>query len=182
MRIILFFLMLLFISCENANHDMPNLLDIFAFESTKGRIQDMKHLPDPVVDQLISNGKSSIPYLISRLKSKEVASNFGVIELWPYVEERHLAILILNDFFIDSSWEKTTLPENMHLENLIELRKYPDLAIWNVFYEYVDDEKWDLIINKWESLWEQNKKLIFWDDDEKFFKIKGAVLNACKNN
>ena len=69
----------------------------------KGRVKDKEYNPNsPVIDELINNGKSSIPFLIERLKSKK-AYGPGVLDLWPYVEERHVALSILTDFFLDSS-------------------------------------------------------------------------------
>lgn len=146
----------------------------------KGRVQDKKYNPDSsVIDELIKNGKSSISFLIERLKS-EKAYGPGVLDLWPYVEERHVALIILTDFFLDSSWEKSTAPDMCFNSLISAQREYPDLAIWAIFYDHFSPDVWNQSINKWEFFWENNKDKIYWDSKDRFFRIEGKEFRFCQ--
>ena len=168
----------IFLTFETA-FAVTDLMDIKHI-SPKGRVQDKEYNPtSPVIDELINNGKSSIPFLIERLKSKK-AYGPGVLDLWPYVEERHVALSILTDFFLDSSWKKSTAPE-MCFNSLISVqKKYPDLAIWTIFYDHFSPTDWNQLINKWKVFWKNNKENIYWDSKDRFFRIEGNDLQVCQ--
>ncbi|UCE07918.1 MAG: hypothetical protein JSW07_07770 [bacterium] len=157
----------------------PDLMDIKHI-SSKGRVQDKKYNPDsPIVDELIRSGISSIPFLIERLKSKK-AYDPGVLDLWPHVEERHVALIILTDFILDASWEKSTAPDMCFSSLLSVHKKYPNLAIWEIFRDHFGPNEWNSLIMKWSSFWEIYKGKIYWDSEDRFFRIKGKELKLCQ--
>lgn len=161
-----------------AGQSFPDLLDINHI-SAKGRVQDVEYNPhNLVIDNLIANGKICIPYLIERLKSTKSIKP-GVLDFWPYIEERHLALKILTDLFLDPTWEKTTVP-NMCYDTILGIDKYPELSEWEILQEHFGPDKWQVLIETWELLWEDNQEKIYWDSTGKFFRIKGRNLELCK--
>ena len=107
MRLITIIIAIIIVFAFDMAFAFPDLMDIKHI-SSKERVQDRKYNPDShVVDELIRGGISSIPFLIERLKSK-AAYGPGVLDFWPYVEERHVAFIILTDFILDASWKKST--------------------------------------------------------------------------
>src|SRR5437660_5467014 len=48
----------------------------------KGRVQDKEYNDAPVIDDLISHGKDSIPFLISKLDDRTVI-HYSVEDYWP---------------------------------------------------------------------------------------------------
>jgi len=177
MRVILLVVVLLFSFNTYAGQDFPDLLDIKHI-SAKGRVQDIKYNPNnPIIAELIKNGKASIPYLIDRLDSERPV-NPGVFDFWPYIEERHLALRILSDFFLDPTWEKTSLPDMCYI-TILEITKYPELAEWDILREHFTPNKWKSVKEKWVSLWREHENNIYWDPDRRFFLIQGAQLKSC---
>ena len=179
MRIISIIITIFVIFTFETAYAVTDLMDIKHIGS-KGRVQDKKYNPNSsIIDELIENGKSSIPFLIERLKSKKTYDP-GVLDLWPYVEERHVALIILTDFFLDSSWEKSSSPELCFISLISVQKKYPDLAIWTIFYDHFSPTDWTQLMDKWKVFWENNKENIYWDSRDRFFRIEGKELKFCQ--
>jgi len=179
MKLITIIIMIFIVFAFETAFALPDLMEIKHI-SAKGRVQDKKYNPgSPIIDELIKNGKTSIPFLIERLKSKKTYGP-GVLDFWPYVEERHVALIILTDFFLDSSWKKSTAPDMCFNYLLSVNREYPDLAIWSIFYDHFSPDDWNLLINKWDYFGEINKDKIYWDSKDRFFRIEGKELNFCQ--
>ena len=179
MKFILIFITTLFILSPSEALSFPDLMEIKHI-SSKGRVQDKEYHPNiPIIDELIKNGKLSIPFLIEQLKSKK-AYGLGVLDLWPYVEERHVALIILTDLFLNSTWDKSCAPDFCY-DSLLSADKYSsDLAIWDIFRDHFGPKDWDLLIMKWNSFWDMYKDKIYWDSKERFFRIEGKQLKPCK--
>src|SRR5688500_7495724 len=75
----------------------------------KGRVQDGEYNDLAVVKRLIQQGKEAIPYLISKLDD-ETRIEGHVMDYWSEVRVADVALIILTDFFTDSSWQNTTVP------------------------------------------------------------------------
>ena len=176
MKLILIFITVFFLLSSSEALSFPDLMDIKNIGG-KGRVQD--GTKSTVINELIKNGKSSIPFLIERLKSKK-AYGPGVVDLWPYAEERHVALIILTDFFLNSTWDKTCAPDFCYDTLLSTDKYYPDLAIWDIFRDHFGPKDWDLLIKKWNSFWDMYKDKIYWDSKERFFRIKGKQLKPCQ--
>ena len=178
MRLIIIIITLSIVLPCNIAVAHPDLMEIKHI-SAKGRVQDKKYNPHcPIIDELIRRGNSSIPFLIERLKGKQ-AYGPGVLDLWPYVEERHVALIILTDFFLDASWKRSTAPD-MCFDSLLAVHKNnPDLAIWDIFREHFGPNEWNSLIMKWNSFWKIYKDKIYWDSEDRFFRIKGKELTPC---
>ena len=179
MKASIFFISILIFIQANLAVAFPDLMDINHI-SAKGRVQDKEYHPDlPIVDELISSGPLSIPFLIERLKSKK-AYDDPVFDFWPYVEERHVALAILTDFFLDPSWRKSTAPDMCWSALISVQRKYPNLAIQDILRDHFTEKDWDLLILKWELFWKTYKEDIYWDSTGRFFRIKGKELKLCQ--
>ena len=95
-----------------------------------------------------------------------------------FIFQREFSSVI--DFFLDSSWKKSTAPE-MCFNSLISVqKKYPDLAIWTIFYDHFSPTDWNQLINKWKVFWKNNKENIYWDSKDRFFRIEGNDLQVCQ--
>ncbi|RPI80035.1 MAG: hypothetical protein EHM45_00450 [Desulfobacteraceae bacterium] len=163
-------------SCASAK--VPNLMNIEHI-NPKGRVQDKEHiLKSPVIDELLKMDKFAIPFLIDKLESKKPLQP-GVIDLWYYAEERHLALIILTDFFLDQTWKKSSLP-NFCFSALIESKKYPGMPVCEILNEHFDDGQWKSLQQRWLAMWEKNRDRIFWDSEGKFFRIESVELKNCE--
>ena len=177
MRLIVFFIiMMLPFSCRAAN-GFPDLT-VIDHLSPKGRVQDEYYNPDvQVINELVRIGKPSIPYLIDRLKSRAPLKP-GVLDYWPHVEERYIALIILSDFFLAPDWKRSTVPE-MCWDNLLQTKKYPNLAHWDILKDHFTAEDWNSLKSRWEALWSKYNDKIYWHSSGRFFRIDGNNLRDC---
>ena len=139
--------------------------------SPKGRVQDKDYNQLEVIDNLIANGKESIPYLISKLDDKRKI-NEPVVDYWNEIYVGDVAFIILTDFFTDSSWERGTI-DGINWGKFTGCTN-PDIPAYNCWVEYVEKNGRKSIKNKWRKIWEENKDKIYWDEAERCFKVKTA--------
>ena len=135
----------------------------------KGRVQDKDYNELEVVDDLIANGKNSIPFLISKLDDGTVIRDH-VMDFWPEVTVGDVALLILSDFSRDSTWTKETIP-GANWEGLLEARQNPDIPFWEYYDTQVRKHGRNWVKAKWEKIWTTYKDRIVWDDHERCFKL-----------
>ena len=65
-----------------------------------GRFQDLENDRSEVIEQLVAHGKSSIPYLISRLDDN-ARVDAHVFDYWYQTFVGDIALAVLSDFFSD---------------------------------------------------------------------------------
>ena len=75
----------------------------------KGRFQDRDYCASAVMDQIVADGKSAIPVLISQITDSRWIAE-PVYDYWPRIRAGELAYFILSDLFLDDTWEKSTMP------------------------------------------------------------------------
>src|SRR5579872_2670118 len=75
----------------------------------KGRFQDREYCSSAVIDQIVADGKSSIPVLISQITDSRWIAE-PVYDYWPRIRTGELAYFILDNLFLDDTWEKSTMP------------------------------------------------------------------------
>jgi hypothetical protein len=116
----------------------------------KGRVQDKDYNELEVVDQLIANGKDSIPFLISKLDDGTVIHHH-VIDYWPGdITVGDVAFVILSDFTTDYMWTKTTIPGT---DRDSILGKYdPNLPGFERLSRFVQKHGRKPIRRKWENV------------------------------
>lgn len=75
----------------------------------KGRFQDREYCQSAVIDQIVTDGKSAIPALISQITDSRWIAE-PVYDFWPRIRTGELAYFILSDLFLDDTWQKRTMP------------------------------------------------------------------------
>ena len=136
----------------------------------KCRVQDKDLNQLKVVDDLIANGKDSIPFLISKLDDKTKINNY-VMDFWGEIYVGDVAFIILTDFFsYDCDNPKGTI-------NGISWNEFlgcnnPDIPSQNCYVEYYEKYGRKTIKKRWQKIWEENKDKIYWDETDRCFKVK----------
>ena len=135
----------------------------------KGRVQDKDYNDLEVIDQLIANGKESVPFLISKLDDGMVIHHH-VIDYVPGENTvGDVAFVILSDFVTDSTWSRTMIPG---ADDDSILGKYdPDLPGAERLPRFVEKHGRKPIQQKWEKIWTTYKDRIVWDEKERCFKV-----------
>lgn len=135
----------------------------------KGRVQDKEYSQLEVIDQLIANGKDSIPFLISKLEDGTIIRHH-VIDYWPGpITVGDVAFTILSDFTTDSTWIRSTIP-GTEADSI--LGKYdPNLPGVERLTRFVQKHGRRPIRRKWEEIWTRYKDRIVWDEQERCFKL-----------
>jgi len=71
----------------------------------KGRFQDRDYCASAVMDQIVADGKSAIPILISQITDSRWIAE-PVYDFWPRIRTGELAYFILGNLFVDDTWQK----------------------------------------------------------------------------
>jgi len=134
----------------------------------KGRVQDTEYNHLPIVDQLIAHGKESIPYLISKLDD-ETKIEGHVLDYWYEVRVADVALIILTDFFIDHTWQHTTIP-GIGWDQFLERGANLNITSEEVLRNYISKHGRNEIKQRWQQLWNKYRDKIEWDETERCFK------------
>lgn len=144
-------------------------LSLIGHTAPKVRIQDLDYNQLPIVEQLIAHNKESIPFLISKLTDETKAKD-QVIDFWNDVRVADVAFFILTDFFIDRSSEHSTIKGASFNEFLgCNDRNIPSD---HCYYNYIEKHGRKHIKARWQKIWNDNKDKIFWDESERYFRVK----------
>lgn len=135
----------------------------------KGRVQDGEYNDLAVVKRLIQHGKVAIPYLISKLDD-ETRIEGHVIDYWSDVRVADVALIILTDFFTDSSWQKTTVP-GVGWDEFLERGVDRDLTGEQVLRNYISMHGRKAIKDRWQSLWQEYRDRLYWDENERCLRV-----------
>ncbi len=140
--------------------------------ASKGRVQDREYNKSMVVDNLIKMENESIPFLIDKLTDETLIKG-ATIDFWSKVTIGDIALIILTDFFTDSTWVKTTIP-GISWDEMLK-RKNSKLTAEQVLRSYVAIFGRKAIQNKWERVWHENHEKLYWDNEERCFKLKNRA-------
>ena len=146
-----------------------NLATIGAIAS-KGRVQDQDYNDLAIVKTLIAHPNDSVPYLISKLED-ETKIEGHVIDHWYEVRVGDVALLMLTDFFTDSSWQNTTIP-GVGWDEFLERGSNRELTSEQVLRNYVSKHGRNEIKNRWQKIWQENSTRLFWDEKERCFRVR----------
>lgn len=135
----------------------------------KGRVQDREYNQLALVEDLIAHGKQSIPYLISKLDD-ETKINGHVVDYWYAVHVGDVALIILSDFFTDSTWQSTTIP-GVGWDEFLERGGNRNLTGEQVLRNYIAKHGRGAIKKRWQQIWEAHKDEIWWDGKDRCFKL-----------
>lgn len=134
----------------------------------KGRVQDRDYNDLPVVTKLIQHGKKAIPYLISKLDD-ETRIKSHVMDYWSDVRVADVALIILTDFFTDSTWQKSTIP-GVSWDEFLE-RANHDLTAEQVLRYYISKHGRKAIKARWQALWLKYRNQLVWDTNQRCFRL-----------
>jgi hypothetical protein len=136
----------------------------------KGRVQDRDYNDLPVVTALIAHGHDAIPFLISKLDD-ETKIDGHVVNHWYEVRVGDMALIVLTHFFTDSSWQRTTIP-GVGWDEFLERGANSDLTGEQVLRIYISKYGRKKISERWTGIWREYRDRLFWDKEERCFKVK----------
>jgi hypothetical protein len=136
----------------------------------KGRVQDKDYQEIEMVDDLIANGKDSIPFLIGKIDDGTVIHQH-VMDYWPEVTVGDVALHILGDFSVDYTWTKRTIP-GTDWEGLFGTKYDDKLPFYENYENYIRKHGRRSLKAKWERLWQQYKDRIYWDEKDIAFHVR----------
>jgi hypothetical protein len=134
---------------------------------SKGRFQDAEYCSSRVMNRIVSDGKSAIPVLISQITDSRIIAK-PVQDFWPLIRTGELAYFILEDLFLDDTWQKRTMPELFPVEKCDE----PGWVCWANFR--MKHSLQDLQAKR-SMFWEANKQKIYWDGKSRCFRLSDST-------
>jgi hypothetical protein len=132
----------------------------------KGRLQDKEYCESKMMDQIIAQGKSAIPILISQLTDTR-ATKEPIYDYWYKTTAGDIAYFILTDLFTDANWTTFTMPGLEALkENCSE-----DIAAEPCWREFLKKHGRKFVQDQWLAAWNANKDRVYWDEKERCFRV-----------
>jgi hypothetical protein len=132
----------------------------------KGRFQDRDYCNSAVIDQIVADGKSAIPVLISQITDSRWIAE-PVYDFWPRSRTGELAYFILDDLFLDDSWQKKTMPDLFPTQNC----NGPGWICWDSFRKV---DSLCEIQARWMKFWRTNQDKIYWDAKARCFRLSSS--------
>lgn len=136
----------------------------------KGRVQDRDYIKLQIVDQLLHHGKEAIPFLIDKLDD-ETKIDYQIVDFWNDAYVGDVAFMILQDFFLDSKWEKSAI-EGMDWDSFLERGNNRDITGEGLLRRYIEKYGRKKIKQRWQDAWDKSKDRIYWNDQERNFKLR----------
>lgn len=142
---------------------------------SQGRVQDNGVADEnfkllSITNDLIENGKDSIPFLISKLDD-ETKMKRGTIDFWYDVHVGDIALVILTDFFTKSDSKTSTLI-GFSWDEFLERGNDKNSTGEAVLRKYISKHGRKKIKKRWQDEWDTLKEVIFWNEKEKCFDVK----------
>ena len=150
---------------DSASIDLTKITHI----QPKGRVQDKDYNNLEVVNQLLARRVQAVPFLIGKL-TDETQIKSKVLDYWYKITVGDIALVILTDFFTDSTWTKSTIPAvawDVMLEG-----KENKVDSERMLRQFIAKHGRKAIQQKWMKVWNQNNYKIFWDEQENCFNLK----------
>jgi|SRR5208283_1429597 len=134
----------------------------------KGRFQDRKYCVAAVIDQIVADGKSAIPVLVSQITDSRWIAE-PVYDCWPRIRAGELAYFILSDLFLDDTWEKRTMPDLFPTTQ--QCAGEPSWVCWQEFRKTHSLKE---LQARWMEFWRANRHKIYWDAKARCFRMSDA--------
>ncbi len=131
----------------------------------KGRMQDKGYCDSRVVDQVIHDGTSAIPILISQLTNSR-KTHRPVFDYWHDSSEGDIAYFLLHDLFTDSDWQTFNMP------GLDALRpSCANIAEEQCWQGFVQKHGRKFVQDQWQRAWRANSGRVYWDEKNRCFRL-----------
>ena len=140
----------------------------------KGRFQDRGYCDSAVIDQIVADGKSAIPILISQITDSRWIAE-PVYDFWPRIRTGELAYFILENLFVDDTWQKETMPALFLRQDCGH--DEPGWVCWGKFRETHTLKE---LQNRWIDFWNTNKDKIYWDTKARCFRLSDTKIESDK--
>jgi hypothetical protein len=139
----------------------------------KGRFQDRDYCASAVIDQIVSDGKAAIPVLISQITDSRWIAE-PVYDYWPRIRAGELAYFILDNLFVDDTWEKSTMPPLFPVQRCDE----PSWVCWQNFRKTHSLKE---LQARWSAFWRANHDRIFWDNKARCFRVSNPKVEGSEH-
>ncbi len=139
----------------------------------KGRFQDRDYCASAVIDQIVADGKSAIPVLISQITDSRWIAE-PVYDFWPRIRTGELAHFILSDLFVDDTWQKSTMPA-------LFPRQECDESSWVCWEKFRKTYSLKELQARWMEFWKANQDKIYWDGKARCFRLSAAKIENGKH-
>jgi TonB family protein len=134
---------------------------------SKGRFQDRDYCSSAVIDQIVADGKSAIPILISQITDPRWIDE-PVYDYWPRIRTGELTYFILGDLFLDDTWQKSTMPALFPAQNCNE-------AAWVCWEQFRKTHSLKELQARWIEFWKANQSRIYWDGKARCFRLSDVA-------
>lgn len=131
---------------------------------SKGRFQDRTYCGSPVIDRIVADGKAATPVLIGQITDRRLIQE-PVYDFWPRIRAGELAYFILDNLFLDETWQHRTMPE------LFPQMKC-DQPGWVCWAEFRKRHSLQAMQARWMKFWRENQEKIYWDERGRCFRLK----------
>lgn len=141
------------LSNQTGRHPGPTEINLATIGpiALKGRVQDTEYNQLPVVEQLISHGRESIPYLISKLDDETTIATH-VVDYWHEVRVGDVALIILTDFCTNHASQSTTI-YGVGWDEFLQRGTDTDLTGEQVLRNYISRHGRSKIKERWQKIW-----------------------------
>lgn len=139
----------------------------------KGRFQDRGYCDSAVMDQIVADGKSAIPILISQITDSRWIAE-PVYDFWPRIRAGELAYFILTNLFVDDTWQKRTMPD------LFPTQKC-DAPAWECWRKFRNLHSLRDLQTRWMEFWKINHDRVYWDGKARCFRLSEARIERGKH-
>src|SRR5262245_29636954 len=130
--------------------------------AAKGRAQDLHYNNSEVINDLVANGKDSIPFLIGKLGDRTLMP-CHVEDYWPQMMVGDIAFIVLTDFSTDYAWEKATIP-GTGWDEFFQAKYDRKMTGSDYYYQQIRRHGRSWVKAKWQKIWETYKDQIVWNE------------------
>ena len=134
----------------------------------KGRLQDKGYCDSTLMDQIIAQGKASIPVLITQLTDTRRTEE-PIYDYWSYTTAGDIAYFILTDLFTDSDWKTFNMP------GLASLNHKCDAAAETCWRKFLRKRGRNFVQDQWLAAWNANERGVYWDGDARCFRLSPSA-------
>jgi hypothetical protein len=134
----------------------------------KGRLQDKENCESKLVDQIIAEGKASIPILISQLTDSR-RTREPIYDYWSYTTAGDIAYFILHSLFTDSDWKTFNMP------GLEALNDHCSDAAETCWRRFLKTHGRKFVQAKWLATRAANKSRVYWDESARCYRLSKSI-------